>query len=217
MGKDVLLKATQLSHKFEYELFSDIDLTLYQKESIAIIGVSGSGKSTLLHILSSLLKPLSGEVFYQNNSLYNLNLDDILKIRRDDFGIIFQNHYLFKGFNAKENLYMSKLLSGNDIDFQLLQRLKIKDIIGQNIGQLSGGQQQRLSIVRVLIKKPKVIFADEPTGNLDKKTANDVFDELIQYIYKENVGMITVTHNLELAKRCDRVYKLENKRLIQIK
>jgi len=212
-----LLYATNLSHSFDYPLFKNINFSIKRQESIAIVGVSGSGKSTLLHILSSLLKPNKGEVFYNQKSIYKLSNEELLKIRRKDFGIIFQSHYLFRGFSGIENLQISKMLSNKEIDFELLKRFKIDKVIEQNIGNLSGGEQQRLSIARVLIKKPKVVFADEPTGNLDEVTAYEVMNELIQYTFKENAGIIIVTHNLELAKLCNKIFKLEDKELVQIK
>jgi len=212
-----LLYATNLSHSFDYPLFKNINFSIKKQESIAIVGVSGSGKSTLLHILSSLLKPIEGEVFFNQKSIYKLSQQELLKIRREDFGIVFQNHYLFRGFSGIENLQISQMLSNKKIDYELLKRFKIDKVIEQNIGNLSGGEQQRLSIARVLIKKPKVIFADEPTGNLDENTAFEVMNELIQYTFKENAGIIIVTHNLELANLCNKIFRLENKELVQIK
>lgn len=206
----LLLEAKNLSHKFDYELFKNINLSLQKQESIAIIGTSGSGKSTLLNILSSLLKPTSGNVVFQRKDIYSLLQNDLLKIRRDDFGIIFQAHYLFRGFSANENLEIAEFLSGEEIDKNLLKELNIEHVIDQGVGELSGGQQQRLSIARVLTKKPKIIFADEPTGNLDKDTANVVMNTLFNYIKKNNAGLILVTHENELALRCDKVYKLDN-------
>ena len=206
----LLLEAKNLSHKFDYELFKNINLSLQKQESIAIIGTSGSGKSTLLNILSSLLKPTSGNVVFQRKDIYSLSQNDLLKIRRDDFGIIFQAHYLFRGFSANENLEIAEFLSGEKIDKNLLKELNIEHVINKGVGELSGGQQQRLSIARVLTKKPKIIFADEPTGNLDKDTANVVMNTLFNYIKKNNAGLILVTHENELASRCDKVYKLDN-------
>ena len=186
-------------------------------ETIAIIGVSGSGKSTLLNIFSTLLIPNKGEVYYNNKNIFNLSKNELLKMRRDDFGIIFQTHYLFRGFNANENLEISQLLSGNEIDKDLIESLNISHVMKQGIGELSGGQQQRLSCARVLIKKPKIIFADEPTGNLDTQTANEVMDVLFDYVKKNDAGLIMVTHEHDIADKCDKVYKLNNYRLEQIK
>lgn len=212
-----LLKAQNLSHKFDYTLFEDLSLELLPNQTIAIIGTSGSGKSTLLNILSSLLAPSSGEVYFKEQSIYKQKKDKLLKIRREDFGIIFQAHYLFRGFSATENLEIAKLLSENEIDNDLIKKLKIDHVMTQAIGELSGGQQQRLSIARVMTKRPKIIFADEPTGNLDKQTADEVMDVLFNYVSDTKGGMILVTHEESLAYRADIVYKLENKELKRLK
>ncbi|MCZ6134329.1 ABC transporter ATP-binding protein [Campylobacter ureolyticus] len=212
-----LLKSVGLKHSFDYTLFENLNLTLLSKQSLAILGVSGCGKSTLLHILSTLLEPDEGEVFYKNISLYSQNIDEKLKIRRHDFGIIFQSHYLFKGFSAYENIELSTLLTKQKMDNELFKKLKIENILNQKVGELSGGQQQRVSIARVLSKKPSVIFADEPTGNLDKDTANDVMGTLFEYIKNTNSGLILVTHDEKIASNCDEIYRLENKFLKKIK
>jgi putative ABC transport system ATP-binding protein len=217
MTDDLLLQANNISHKFDYELFNNITLSLKKKESIAIIGMSGSGKSTFLNILSSLLTPSSGEVIFNHKNLYNLKQKKLLNIRREDFGIIFQAHYLFRGFSASENLDIATLLSGKEVSEKLLKDLKIDHVLSQGVGELSGGQQQRLSIARIMTKKPKIIFADEPTGNLDKDTANIVMDTLFNYIKNNDAGLILVTHENELANKCDKVYKLENLILQEIK
>ena len=206
-----LLKSVGLKHSFDYTLFENLNLTLLSKQSLAILGVSGCGKSTLLHILSTLLEPDEGEVFYKNISLYSQNIDEKLKIRRHDFGIIFQSHYLFKGFSAYENIELSTILTKQKMDNELFKKLKIENILNQKVGELSGGQQQRVSIARVLSKKPSIIFADEPTGNLDKDTANDVMNTLFDYIKNTNSGLILVTHDEKIASNCDEIYRLENK------
>lgn len=212
-----LLEVRAISHDFDYPLFKDINFSLQRGESIAIIGISGSGKSTLLNIFSTLLIPNKGEVYYNNKNILNLSKKELLKIRRDDFGIIFQAHYLFRGFNANENLKISELLSGNEIDKSLLSDLNINHVMTQGIGELSGGQQQRLSCARVLVKKPKIIFADEPTGNLDTQTADEVINVLFDYVKENDAGLIMVTHENEIANKCDRVYKLNEYKLEQIK
>ncbi len=212
-----LLDVKGVSHDFDYPLFDEINLSLDHKESIAIIGISGSGKSTLLNIFSSLLIPNKGEVYYNRKDIFTLSTDELLNLRRDAFGIIFQAHYLFRGFSAIENLQITELLSDEKVDNDLLKALNIDHIMKQGIGELSGGQQQRLSCARVLTKKPKVIFADEPTGNLDTQTALDVIAVLFDYIEKNNAGMIIVTHEEDIAFRCDKVYKLNNYKLEQLK
>lgn len=211
-----MLKALNLTHKFDYTLFNDINLDIKPATTTAIMGVSGSGKSTILHILSTLLSPYSGEVIYNDRSIYNLNSNELLKIRRYDFGIIFQAHYLFKGFNGFENIELATILSGQKIDPKLLEALKIDKVVNQKIGELSGGQQQRVSIARVLAKKPKIIFADEPTGNLDQATAKEVMGVIFDYVRNNKAALVLVTHDDDLAKLCDDRYQLANYTLTKI-
>lgn len=211
-----LLSAKNLSHTFDYELFSNISLDLQEGESIAIIGVSGSGKSTLLNILSTLLKPDNGSVSIFDEDVSVMSKKRLSEIKRDEIGLVFQSHYLFKGFSALENLEVAAILSKQEIDGILLNRLHIDNTMEQKVTELSGGQQQRVSIARVLTKKPRLLFVDEPTGNLDKTTANEVMDIFFEYLQKRNAGMILVTHDEELAARCHKVYKLTNKELIRV-
>lgn len=212
-----LLSAKNLSHTFDYQLFSQVSLDLNEGESIAIIGVSGSGKSTLLNILSTLLKPDEGFVSIFGEDVSSMNKKRLSQIKRDEIGLVFQSHYLFKGFTCLENLEVAAILSNQDIDENLLKRLKIDEAINQKVTELSGGQQQRVSIARVLTKQPRLLFVDEPTGNLDKSTANEVMDIFFEYIAKHSAGMILVTHDEELAYRCHKVYKLINKELRVLK
>ncbi len=206
-----LLTAKNIAHKFDYELFSNVNIELKEKESIAIVGRSGSGKSTLLHILSTFIKPNSGNVTLLGKNIYSLNEEQVEDLRRYELGIIFQAHYLFKGMTALDNIEIATLLSKEKIDNDLLERLEIKELMPQKIGELSGGQQQRISIARVLSKKPKIIFADEPTGNLDKETAKLVMEVLLEYIENNNAALILVTHDTEMAELCNRSFKLEQK------
>lgn len=203
-----LLRAENLSHSFDYPLFEGLNLTLNTKDCIAIQGSSGCGKSTLLHILSSLLIPKKGEVFFKGSSLYQIDKNERLKIRRYDFGIIFQTHYLFKGFSALENIELASVLSDQDLDEKILKRLGIDTLLHQKIGKLSGGQQQRVSIARVLCKKPKIIFADEATGNLDFDNAKNVIELLISYVKENDAALFFVTHDSKLASFCDETYTI---------
>ncbi|ECR3265633.1 TPA: ABC transporter ATP-binding protein [Campylobacter jejuni] len=203
-----LLRAENLSHSFDYPLFEGLNLTLNTKDCIAIQGSSGCGKSTLLHILSSLLIPKKGEVFFKGFNLYQMDENERLKIRRYDFGIIFQTHYLFKGFSALENIELASVLSGQDLDEKILKRLGIDTLLHQKIGKLSGGQQQRVSIARVLCKKPKIIFADEATGNLDFDNAKNVIELLISYVKENDAALFFVTHDSKLASFCDKIYTI---------
>ena len=212
-----LLNAKNLAHKFEYPLFSDIDISLSAHESMAIIGASGSGKSTLLHALSSLLKPNSGSVELFGKDIYALNKKELVQVRRNEIGMVFQSHYLFKGFSAHENLEVAAILSENEINEDHLDALGINEVIHQKVTELSGGQQQRVSIARVLTKKPRLIFADEPTGNLDSETAQDVMGLLLGYIKEEEAGLVLVTHEKSLAMECDHVYRLHDMHLEKVK
>ncbi len=203
-----MLKANGLGHSYDRLLFSNLNLHFKKSTSTAILGSSGCGKSTLLHILSTMLKPDSGEVFYNDKSIYNLSEDERTKIRRYDFGIIFQQHYLFKGFSAYENIELASVLSKNTLDKEILQRLGIDKLLKNKVTKLSGGEQQRVSIARVLCKKPKVIFADEATGNLDQINARNILDIINEYIKENNGAFIFVTHDENLAKLCDTQIRL---------
>lgn len=206
-----LLEAQNISHGFDTLLFHDINISLEPAQSIAIVGRSGCGKSTLLHICSTFIKPDEGRVTLFGQDLYTLNDVAIEALRRYDIGIIFQFHYLFKGMSALENIEVATMLSGEKIDEAILEKLEIKELMKQKIGELSGGQQQRVSIARVLNKKPRIIFADEPTGNLDQETADLVMDVLLDYIKETGAGLLLVTHDKSMAERCDSIYKLEDK------
>ncbi len=213
VGNRPLLEARSLEKSFDYQLFEDLSLSLYSKQSVAVMGRSGTGKSTLLHILSTLLKPDSGEVLINGRSVYNFKEHEIEAIRRKEIGIIFQSHYLFKGLSAYENVETATLLAQTDIDKSIFEMLEIDHVMNKKVSELSGGQQQRVSIARVLSKKPKIIFADEPTGNLDKETANRVIDALNAYIVANNAALFLVTHDITIAKKAQKLYQLENKRL----
>ena len=153
-----LLEAIDISHSFDTLLFSDVDFRLDVHQSAAIIGRSGSGKSTLLHIFSTFIKPNVGTVKLFGNDIYAQKDVMIEALRRYDIGIIFQFHYLFKGMTAMENIDVATMLSGERMDEAILEKLEIKELMSQKIGDLSGGQQQRVSIARVLSKKPRIIL-----------------------------------------------------------
>ena len=212
-----LLKATGISHSFDTDLFSKVDFSLAPCESAAIVGRSGSGKSTLLHIFSTFIQPDEGHVELLGKDIYALKEKDIEALRRFDIGIIFQFHYLFKGMSAMENIEVATMLSGSVIEDSLLDKLQIKELMHQKIGELSGGQQQRVSIARVLSKEPRIIFADEPTGNLDKETAELVMDVILDYVKEHEAGLLLVTHDESMAARCNKIYRLEDKILKELK
>ncbi|WP_201274310.1 ABC transporter ATP-binding protein [Helicobacter japonicus] len=212
-----MLCAYNLSHSFETMLYTQVNLQICEGESIAILGVSGSGKSTILNNLSTLLPPKSGRVsLLDKDDIYSLSSKEQLLLRRLHIGIVFQAHYLFRGFSGIENLKVASILSGERIDNALLESFGIDKVIHQQIGELSGGQQQRLSIARVLTKKPKIIFADEPTGNLDKQTALQVMEVLFSYIRTHNAALILATHDQEIANSCSKIYRLYDNALHEV-
>ncbi|EQL47075.1 ATP-binding cassette domain-containing protein [Helicobacter pylori] len=213
-----MIEAINISHAFEKPLYKGVNLRIKPKESLAILGVSGSGKSTLLSHLATMLKPDSGIVsLLEHQDIYALNSKKLLELRRLKVGIIFQSHYLFKGFSALENLQVASILAKQEINYSLLEQLGIAHTLKQGVGELSGGQQQRLSIARVLSKKPKIIIADEPTGNLDTTSANQVISMLQNYITEKEGALVLATHDENLAFTCSQVYRLEKEVLIKEK
>ncbi|MGL2449293.1 ABC transporter ATP-binding protein [Helicobacter pylori] len=213
-----MIKAINISHAFEKSLYNGVNLHIKPKESLAILGVSGSGKSTLLSHLATMLKPNSGTIsLLEHQDIYALNSKKLLELRRLKVGIVFQSHYLFKGFSALENLQVASILAKQEINHSLLEQLGIAHTLKQGVGELSGGQQQRLSIARVLSKKPQIIIADEPTGNLDTTSANQVISMLQNYITENEGALVLATHDEHLALTCSQVYRLEKEILIKEK
>jgi putative ABC transport system ATP-binding protein len=208
-----LLEAKELSHAFDYPLYDELSLTIGAGESVAVMGRSGSGKSTLLHTLAGLIPPLKGEVRLLGRNIYRLKEAEKEKLRRYETGVVFQQHYLFKGMSARENVEIAALLAEQPFDPGLFDRLEISETIDQKVSELSGGQQQRVSLARVLNKKPRLIFADEPTGNLDAETLELVMEVLTEYVAEGDRALFLVTHDADVAARCSRRYLLEDRRL----
>ena len=207
------LVASGLAHAFDYPLYREVSLTIGPSESVAVMGRSGSGKSTLLHTLAGLIQPLEGRVELMGRDLYRISESEKEMLRRDRTGIVFQQHYLFKGMTGRENVEIAAMLARQEIDETLFEALEIDTVIDQKVSELSGGQQQRVSLARVLSKKPEVIFADEPTGNLDLETSELVMRVLLDYVEAHEAGLFLVTHDPEVAGKCDRIYLLEARRL----
>ena len=207
------LRAENLAHAFDYPLYADVSLELHGGESVAVMGRSGSGKSTLLHTLAGLIEPLEGRVELFGKDLYGMREEEKERLRRYRTGIVFQQHYLFKGMTGLENVEIAALLAKEPLDEEIFRRLEIDEVIGQKVSELSGGQQQRVSLARVLSKKPRIIFADEPTGNLDRETSELVMRIMLEYVLQEGAALFVVTHDREIAEGCDRRYLLENRQL----
>lgn len=197
---------------------NDISFSVEQGEFVAIVGSSGSGKSTLLHLLGGVDRPTSGKVYIQGEDIYSLNSDKIAIFRRRQVGLIYQFYNLIPILNVKENITLPCELDGRTPDKseldELINTLGLKDRVTHLPNELSGGQQQRVSIGRALINHPAILLADEPTGNLDSRSSDEVVEllKLSNQKYKQTIVMIT--HNLEIAKIADRILRIEDGRLV---
>ena len=197
----------------------NLSIEIEEGSFVAVVGRSGSGKSTLLHVLAGLVKPNAGEVLLEGQSLYDLNDDTLTRLRRRRMGFVFQFFNLISTQNVIENIVLPIHLDNGDVDQQYID--DIIDLLGLNekkyafIHELSGGQQQRVAIARALASKPAIIFADEPTGNLDAKSSQEVVDllKLAQRKYHETV--IMVTHDELIASVADRIITIEDGQIIQ--
>ena len=197
---------------------NDISFSVEQGEFVAIVGSSGSGKSTLLHLLGGVDRPTSGKVYIQGEDIYSLNSDKIAIFRRRQVGLIYQFYNLIPILNVKENITLPYELDGRTPDKseldELINTLGLKDRVTHLPNELSGGQQQRVSIGRALINHPAILLADEPTGNLDSRSSDEIVEllKLSNQKYKQTIVMIT--HNLEIAKVADRILRIEDGRLV---
>lgn len=191
---------------------NDVTLALEEGSFTAITGPSGSGKSTLLHLLSGLDKPTKGAVFYKDKDLYKYRDNQLSVLRRRRFGFVFQNYNLVKELTGSENMLLPVMLDGKRPDEAYLERLidmlGIRDRLSHLPGAMSGGQQQRFSIARALANKPAILFADEPTGNLDGKTGREVLTLLRTVSHELGITLVLVTHDLGVAEQADRIISL---------
>ena len=197
---------------------NDISFSVEQGEFVAIVGSSGSGKSTLLHLLGGVDRPTSGKVYIQGEDIYSLNSDKIAIFRRRQVGLIYQFYNLIPILNVKENITLPCELDGRTPDKKelcdLINTLGLKDRVSHLPNQLSGGQQQRVSIGRALINHPAILLADEPTGNLDSRSSDEIVELLKLSNQKYNQTIVMITHNLEIAKIADRILRSEDGRLV---
>ncbi len=211
LGKDFKEGSGEALH-----VLKDVNFTLKAGETAAIIGSSGSGKSTLLNLLGGLDIPTSGKVLINNDNLFTISEKLRCHVRNQHLGFIYQFHHLLPEFTALENVAMPQLIDGVDKDkareksIQLLTEVGLADRLEHKPGELSGGERQRAAIARALINNPDCVLADEPTGNLDRRNAENALELIMQLNRSYKTSLIMVTHDLHIAERLDTVYELED-------
>jgi lipoprotein-releasing system ATP-binding protein len=204
------------------DVLKGIEFSIERNQSIAIIGASGSGKSTLLHLLAGLDIPDSGNIFINNKSINELNNEERGQLRNECLGFIYQFHHLLPEFTAKENVAMPLLIrrctkrAAYEKAEVILSEVGLSERMMHKPGELSGGERQRTAIARALVTNPSCMLADEPTGNLDEKSANEVFELILELNQNHNSSLIMVTHNIELSRRADKICELRDGVLIDI-
>lgn len=216
----VILQCKKLKKHYQGELnvevLKGVDLAITAGERVAIMGVSGSGKSTLMHLLGGLDKPSSGEVILDGVNLNSVNSTKLAQLRNQSLGFIYQSHHLLGEFTVLENVAIPLLIADLSVKeakqraTALLERVGLGHRIEHKPGELSGGERQRAAIARALINKPKVILADEPTGNLDSKTADSVYQLMLELNHELNISFLVVTHDHDLASRMGKVLHMED-------
>lgn len=216
-----LFTATNIKKKFDtenktIEVLQSVNFEISPGEMIAVTGASGSGKTTLLQICGTLALPSSGELVFDSNKLHEMSNHNLSAFRNREIGFIFQFHHLLPEFTALENVMMPALISGkkkSDVVERakyLLDQVKLHHRFDHKISNLSGGEQQRAALARALMMKPRLLLADEPTGNLDSRSGNTVFSFLKRLCQEYTLTVIMVTHNMELAHQMDRVLTLKD-------
>lgn len=221
----IVLQAKNISKEFHdpttIQVLFDIDFSICRGEFVSVTGKSGCGKSTLLYILSTMDTDYSGELFIDNQLVTGKKEKELAKIRNEKIGFVFQFHYLLNEFNVLRNVMLPGLklnqLTQEEIEFRAMEKLKILGIEKEALkmpNQLSGGQKQRVAIARSLINDPLIIMGDEPTGNLDKKNSNIVFDLFKELTHTMNQTLLIVTHDQEFANNTDRIIDMEDGRII---
>jgi lipoprotein-releasing system ATP-binding protein len=207
----MILKAENISKSYKksnadkLQILKDVSLTIEAKKITMIVGASGAGKSTLLHILSGLDKPDKGTVFIKDTNIFKLNDEKLSKFRNQNIGFIFQFHHLLPEFTALENVAIAKMINGLSLkeasleSLELLDSVGLKDRMDHKPAELSGGEQQRVAVARALANNPYIIFADEPTGNLDSKNSNMIHELFVELQKKFDLTFLVVTHNKELV------------------
>tara|TARA_Y100000389_G_scaffold91857_1_gene88482 strand:+ start:13355 stop:14077 length:723 start_codon:yes stop_codon:yes gene_type:complete len=202
--------------KKESKILKDINLSLEAGKITALVGPSGSGKTTLLQIAGLLDNPTSGKVIFNNKNLSNSKDKERTEFRKNNIGFIYQDHNLLPEFTAIENIALPLLIKKIDKKTalyqseEILEKINLVDKRNSFPYELSGGQQQRVSIARAIISKPKILFADEPTGNLDSKNSENIFEIFYNFTKEYKINSLIVTHNMNLAKKMDQIIKIED-------
>lgn len=216
--KTVGLKKYYNKDENQVKALDGIDLEINEGEFVAIVGTSGSGKSTLLHMLGGLDRGTSGQVIVSNNDIFQMNDEALTIFRRRNIGFVFQNYNLVPILNVYENIVLPIELDGNQVDQQfiehIIQTLGLQDKLNSLPNNLSGGQQQRVAIARALATKPSIILADEPTGNLDSRTSQEVIGLLQVTSRSFNQTVVMITHNEEIAQLADRIIRIEDGQIV---
>jgi len=220
MNKLLKLVDVNLNYKTDNNLIKvlqDINLEVQLKETLSIVGESGSGKTSLIMLIGGLEKATSGNIFFENDDISKMEEDDISNIRRKNIGIVFQSFYLIPNYTALENvsltLEINKINKSQVIAKEILDRFGLGHRLNNLPSQLSGGEQQRVAIARSIAMKPKLILADEPTGNLDSENSNLISKILFDYVKEENSSLIMVTHDHNLANQTNRKIKIKDGRI----
>ncbi|WP_374308664.1 ABC transporter ATP-binding protein [Dongia sp.] len=224
---DIVLELKGIRQSFpqaegRLEVIRNADLTLRRGEMVALIGPSGSGKSTLLHITGMLEKAVGGEIAIAGKTMTALGDDAKTAVRRETMGFVYQHHHLLPEFSALENVIIPQMIAGKSRKdatpraVELLTRVGLGKRLDHRPGKLSGGEQQRVAIARALANNPKILLADEPTGNLDHHTAEEVFAMLGQLVHDLGVAALIATHNMEIAERMDRIVTLRDGELVAL-
>ena len=202
----------------EVKAIDDVSFEIEEGEFVAIIGPSGSGKTTILHTIAGLEKPTSGKVYFYNKNIYKMNKRDLTILRRQNVGIIYQFYNLIPTLNVEENITLPIELDKKKVDIKKLKEittfLGIDNRRSHLPNEISGGQQQKVAIGRALIINPTIILADEPTGNLDTKSSNEIIQLLKKANKEYKQTIIMITHNLEIAKQADRIIQIEDGKII---
>jgi lipoprotein-releasing system ATP-binding protein len=216
------LKKSFRSGRSELVVFENLSFRVSKGEMLGIVGESGAGKSTLLHILGALDRASEGDVYCAQMRLATLSDDAAAEFRNREIGFVWQFHYLLPEFTAAENIAMPLLLRGTPLRqareeaLQWLAKVGLSDRAEHRSGELSGGEQQRVALARALITRPKILMADEPTGDLDARTAETVFELIAQLHQEHQLTSLIVTHNLGFARRCGRVLRLQRGRAEEV-